>query len=198
MLALDANRTRSDLTLDGGAFSGPSTGGWSQPCDLGALLAAISSSSSWPGGGYPRFASIVIGRVAHVSDETSDSDFDRDFDADFGPDFGAAVDDLDPDTADTVAEADRAMREARERLAEVPAEVVITNHVMGLYELAAIHLSASPPDLHQSVLAIDAVACLVDGLGERLGDDYPTMQDALSNIRLAFVQIKGQVIASED
>jgi len=198
MLALDANRTQSDLTLDGGAFSGPTTGGWSQPCDLGALIAAISSSSSWPGGGYPRFASIVIGRVAHVSDETSDSDFDRDFDADFGPDFGAAVDDLDPDTADTLAEADRAMREARERLAEVPAEVVITNHVMGLYELAAIHLSASPPDLHQSVLAIDAVACLVDGLGERLGDDYATMQDALNNIRLAFVQIKGQVIASED
>lgn len=196
MLALDANRTRSDLTLDGGAFSGPTTGGWSQPCDLGALLAAISSSSSWPGGGYPRFASIVIGRVAHVSDETSDSDFDRDFDADFGPDFGAAVDDLDPDTADTLAEADRAMREARERLAEVPAEVVITNHVMGLYELAAIHLSASPPDLHQSVLAIDAVACLVDGLGERLGDDYATMQDALNNIRLAFVQIKGQVTAA--
>jgi|GEM_PF-362239 len=198
MLALDANRTRSDLTLDGGAFSGPSTGGWSQPCDLGALLAAISSSSSWPGGGYPRFASIVIGRVAHVSDETSDPDFDRDFDAAFGT---SGDDDLGPDTvdtADTLAEADRAMRAARERLSEVPAEVVITNHVMGLYELAAIHLSASPPDLHQSVLAIDAVACLVDGLGERLGDDYPTMQDALNNIRLAFVQIKGQVIASED
>lgn len=195
MLALDANRTRSDLTLDGGAFSGPSTGGWSQPCDLGALLAAISSSNSWPGGGYPRFASIVIGRVAHVSDETSDPDFDRDFDAEFGT---SGDDDHGPVTADTVAEADRAMREARERLAEVPAEVVITNHVMGLYELAAIHLSASPPDLHQSVLAIDGVACLVDGLGERLGDDYPTMKDALNNIRLAFVQIKGQVIASED
>jgi len=195
MLALDANRTRSDLTLDGDAFSGPSTGGWSQPCDLGALLAAISSSSSWPGGGYPRFASIVIGRVADVSDETSDPDFDRDFDAEFGT---SGDDDHGLVTADTVAEADRAMREARERLAEVPAEVVITNHVMGLYELAAIHLSASPPDLHQSVLAIDAVACLVDGLGERLGDDYPTMKDALNNIRLAFVQIKGQVIASED
>jgi len=130
-----------------------------------------------------------------VSDETSDPDFDRDFDAEFGADND---DDRDPDTADSLAEADRAMREARDRLAEVPAEVVITNHVMGLYELAAIHLSASPPDLHQSVLAIDAVACLVDGLGERLGDDYPTMQDALNNIRLAFVQIKGQVIASED
>ena len=195
MLALDANRTRSDLTRDGGVLTDPSTENWSQPCDLVALLTAISGSSSWPGGSCPRFASIVMGTIAHVSDETSDPDFDRDFDAEFGGDSG---DDLDPGTADTLAEADRAMREARDRLAEVPAEVVITNHVMGLYELAAIHLSASPPDLHQSVLAIDAVACLVDGLGERLGADYPTMQDALNNIRLAFVQVKGQVIASED
>jgi hypothetical protein len=85
------------------------------------------------------------------------------------------------------------MNDARARLAEVPAEVVITNHVMGLYELAAIHLSADPPDLPQAVLAIDAVACLVEGLGDRLGDDAPTMQDALANIRLAFVTIKGQV-----
>ena len=91
----------------------------------------------------------------------------------------------------------REMNEARARLSEVPAEVVITNHVMGLYELAAIHLSATPPDLRQSALAIDAVACLVDGLGARLGDDAPTMQDALGNIRLAFVQIKGQVDAAE-
>jgi hypothetical protein len=123
-----------------------------------------------------------------VSDETSDAEFDAE------PD----TDDVDPETADALAEAERAMQEARERLAEVPAEVVVTNHVMGLYELAAIHLSASPPDLHQSVLAIDAVACLVDGLGERLGDDYPTMRDALNNIRLAFVQIKGQVTAQAD
>ena len=127
-----------------------------------------------------------------MSDETSEPDLD----SDLGPNMDDD-DDLDPDTADALAEAERAMQEARERLAEVPAEVVITNHVMGLYELAAIHLSASPPDLHQSVLAIDAVACLVDGLGERLGDDYATMQDALNNIRLAFVQIKGQVTASE-
>lgn len=116
-----------------------------------------------------------------MSDETSDTEFDE-FD-----------DDLDDDQLDAIATAERAMAETRARLAEVPAEVVVTNHVMGLYELAAIHLSASPPDLHQSALAIDAVACLVDGLGARLGDDAPTMQDALANIRLAFVQIKGQV-----
>jgi hypothetical protein len=122
-----------------------------------------------------------------VSDETSEPNFD---DIDL---TGFGDEPLDPETSDAIAEAERAMQEARERLADVPAEIVITNHVMGLYELAAIHLSASPPDLRQSVLAIDAVACLVDGLGERLGEDHATMRDALNNIRLAFVQIKSQV-----
>ena len=125
-----------------------------------------------------------------MSDETSEPDVHTDFDGEY--DTGLDTDDLDPETADALAEAERAMQDARDRLAEVPAEVVVTNHVMGLYELAAIHLSSAPPDLRQSVLAIDAVSCLVDGLGERLGDDYPTMRDALNNIRLAFVQIKGQ------
>ena len=98
---------------------------------------------------------------------------------------------LDQESIDAMEEAQRAMDESRERLASVPAEVVITNHVMGLYELAAIHLSANPPELAQSALAIDALACLVDGLGDRIGPDAPTMRDALNNIRLAFVQIKG-------
>jgi hypothetical protein len=91
-----------------------------------------------------------------------------------------------------VDEARAAMDDVRRQLAEVPVEVVITNHVMGLYELAAIHLSASPPDLRQAVLAIDAVACLVEGLDERLGPEIATLRDALASIRLAFVQIKGQ------
>ena len=121
-----------------------------------------------------------------MSDETSDAEFDEFEDEP----------DLDDEQLDALAAAQREMNEARARLSEIPAEVVITNHVMGLYELAAIHLSATPPDLHQSALAIDAVACLVDGLGARLGEDAPTMQDALGNIRLAFVQIKGQIDAT--
>ena len=89
-----------------------------------------------------------------------------------------------------VDEALDALSEARQRLAEVPAAVVVANHAMGLYELAAIHLSASPPRLVDAALAIDAVGCLVDGLGARLGPEAVTLQEALSNIRLAFVQIK--------
>ena len=81
--------------------------------------------------------------------------------------------------------------EARARVAEAPPEVVVLNHAMGLYELGAIHLSASPPNLAGAALAIDAFACLVEGLGERLGPDVTTLRDALAQIRLAFVQIKG-------
>jgi hypothetical protein len=122
----------------------------------------------------------------------SDSDHTANF-ADINEglaDFSAEAE-LDQETIDAMQDAQQAMEDARSRLADVPAEVVVTNHVMGLYELAAIHLSATPPDLEQSVLAIDAVACLVDGLGDRLGEEAPTMRDALNNIRLAFVQIKG-------
>lgn len=145
----------------------------------------------------PTSPQLLFVRLQRVTDESapmpdSDSDHSANF-ADINEglaDFGAETD-LDQETIDAMQDAQQAMEDARSRLADVPAEVVVTNHVMGLYELAAIHLSATPPDLEQSVLAIDAVACLVDGLGDRLGEEAPTMRDALNNIRLAFVQIKG-------
>ena len=81
------------------------------------------------------------------------------------------ADETGADDPDAMQNAAAAIDEARRRIAEVPPEVVITNHVMGLYELAAIHLSAPEPDLAAAALAIDAVASLVDGLGDRLGAD---------------------------
>jgi hypothetical protein len=104
-----------------------------------------------------------------------------------------------PDTAsvaDALGDAEAAIDAARRRLLDAPAEVVVTNHVMGLYELAAIHLSADPPNLPAAALAIDAVGCLVEGLGDRLGENAPTMRDALANIRMAFVEIKGRAAAA--
>ena len=96
---------------------------------------------------------------------------------------------IDPESEEALA----ALAETRQRIAAAPANIVVVNHVMGLYELAAIHLSAEPPRLEEAALAIDAVACIVEGLGARLGDEYQTLQDALGNIRLAFVQIKGVI-----
>ncbi len=97
---------------------------------------------------------------------------------------------------DVIGDAQEAIETARRRLAEVPAAVVVTNHVMGLYELAAIHLSSAPPNLTSAALAIDAVAALVDALGDRLGADAHTMRDALANIRMAFVQVKSTTTAT--
>jgi len=100
------------------------------------------------------------------------------------------------DESDVLDDAQDALREARARVAEAPAQTVVVNHVMGLYELAAIHLSADPPRLGDAALAIDAVGYLVDGLGDRLGPEATTLRDALGNIRMAFVQIKAAAEAS--
>lgn len=81
------------------------------------------------------------------------------------------------------------MEELRRQLAETPAEAVVANHCYGLFELAAVYLSQTPPLLDQAQLAIDALGCLVDGLGERLGDTDGTLKDALAQIRLAFVEL---------
>lgn len=82
------------------------------------------------------------------------------------------------------------MQAVREQLSQVPAAVVIANHAMGCYELAAIHLSNQPPRLAEAQLAIDAFGALLGAISGRLGEDEATLQDALAQIRLAFVQIK--------
>jgi hypothetical protein len=40
-------------------------------------------------------------------------------------------------------------------------------------------------------LAIDALAGIVDGLGDRLGQSTETLRDGLAQIRLAYVEIAG-------
>jgi hypothetical protein len=82
------------------------------------------------------------------------------------------------------------MAELRNQLAATPAEVVVANHAYGLFELAALHLSVQPPQLPQARLAIDALACLVEGLGERLGEPAGELNNGLAQLRMAFVQLQ--------
>lgn len=77
----------------------------------------------------------------------------------------------------------------QQELASTPAAVVIGNHCVGLFQLAALHLSQQPPNLDDARLSIDALGALVEGLEGRLGADEPTLVDALAQLRLAFVQI---------
>jgi hypothetical protein len=106
--------------------------------------------------------------------------------------------DADQEVADREAELRAEMDDARRRLAEVPAAQVVANHAMGLFELAAIHLAQEPPHLGEASVAIDAMAALVDALGDRLGPNAGVLRDALAQIRLAFVQVKGGRPAGSD
>ena len=79
----------------------------------------------------------------------------------------------------------------RAQLAHTPAEVVVANHCYGLFELAAIYLSQTPPQLFQARLAIDGLGALLEGLRGRLGETEPALLESLSQLRLAFVQLEG-------
>lgn len=74
-------------------------------------------------------------------------------------------------------------------IAQTPAEVIIANHAVGLFQLAAIHLNQRPPNLLEGRLAIDALSGLVEGVGDRLGEQGPALTDALTQLRMAFVQL---------
>lgn len=129
-------------------------------------------------GSTPHFASVVPGTLPDV---TSDDTPSPDRDPSAGPEIEAEIE-----------AAEAAIREAKDRLAETPVEQIVVTHVVGFYELAAIHLSANPPHLAEAAIAIDAMSAVVHTLEGRLGEDEPTLVDALQNIQFAFVQIKNQ------
>ena len=94
----------------------------------------------------------------------------------------------------TPEELEAALAEARAVLA-TPVLEHIGGHAMAFFELAALHLEREaatggkePPDLAEASLAIDAMAALVEGLGDKLGPYRPGLEDALNQLRMAFVQ----------
>ncbi|HEX3946845.1 MAG TPA: hypothetical protein VHW47_04030 [Acidimicrobiales bacterium] len=101
-----------------------------------------------------------------------------------GPGPGGGNDAVDDQAAD-----DQTVEALRRELAETPPEVVVANHCYGLFELAAVYLSQSPPMLAEAQLAIDALGYMVEGLGERLGEAHGTLREALAQLQLAFVQM---------
>lgn len=81
------------------------------------------------------------------------------------------------------------LQHAREQLSQTPAALVVANHAIGLFQLAAIHLDQETPNLEDARLAIDALAALVDGLKGRLGEEEEALRDALAQLQLAFVEV---------
>ena len=106
------------------------------------------------------------------------------------PPVEPSLEDLSPEDREKVEAMAREMAAVQEQLASTPAAVVVANHLMGFYELAAIHLSQQPPDLSEASVAIDALAGVGDTLPGRLGEAEATMRDALHQIRLAYVAVE--------
>ncbi len=95
---------------------------------------------------------------------------------------------LTPEQEEQAREMAKELADTRVRLMETEVSTVVANHCFGLYELAAIHLTAEPPKLDETKLAIDAVAALVEGLAGQLGEAEPTLKDGLHQLRMGFVQ----------
>jgi hypothetical protein len=93
----------------------------------------------------------------------------------------------------------QALRELHTRLASTPVEDVVANHAFGLWQLALVYLGvATPPDeqgrqpmpnLPAASLVIDAVAALLDGVGDRLGPHAEALRDALTQTQMIYVQL---------
>jgi hypothetical protein len=83
-------------------------------------------------------------------------------------------------------------------LLAIPVEDVVANHCYGLFQLAALYLGQRPPRLVDAKVAIDGLGGIVDVLGERLGPGAETLVEGLAQIRLAYVQIAGAQVASDD
>jgi hypothetical protein len=101
-----------------------------------------------------------------------------------GYDDDYAVGDLTP-------EEEAELRAMQEQLVSVPAAAVISNHVVNIFQLAMLHLFNEPPSLDEAALAIDAATAIVEKLEGRLGPDEPTLVDAIHQMRLAYVQVRG-------
>ena len=84
-------------------------------------------SSFWPPSGEHE--------VPNGTDESSSTATSDNFteDAEIDPAAAAAM--------------EQQLREAQEQLLSVPASQIVANHIIGLFELAAIHLRVYPPNL---------------------------------------------------
>ena len=94
-----------------------------------------------------------------------------------------------PDDAELAVE----LRRVRAELAATPVADIVANHAVGLWQLAVLHITpeeGETANLTEAALAIDAMAAIVDGLGDRLGESAEALRDALAQLRVAYVQVR--------
>ena len=106
---------------------------------------------------------------------------------------GGPDDDWGPDGPEGEIDPEQ-MREMLARLAATPVEAIVTQFAVQLQELGVLHLGIAQErreSLPQAALAIDALAALVDGLGDRLEPNTAALRQVVAQLRLAFVEVSG-------
>ena len=113
---------------------------------------------------------------------------------------GSHMDGADPQALDPEvrAELEAQMAEVRQRILETPVEAMVVQHLIGLFEIAAIHLNAENPDLSSVRLAIDTMDGALSAAEGRLGDAEEAMQSMLHQARMAYVQVSQNTAASQN
>lgn len=82
------------------------------------------------------------------------------------------------------------MMRVRREIAATPAAEMIANHLIRFLDLATIYLEGEPPAFAEAATAIEAFRCVLEGLGDRLGDHRPMLTEALGQVQMIFVQVK--------
>ena len=105
---------------------------------------------------------------------------------------GPSLEDLSPEERAEAEAMIAQMADVQRQIAATPAAQLVANHVMGLYELAAIKLSSETPAFNEAQLAIDAMAAVLEAVGPRLGDDRTPLEEGLTQLKMAFVELKNR------
>lgn len=88
------------------------------------------------------------------------------------------------------------MREMLARLAATPVEAIVTQFAVELQEIAVLHLGLAgerPESLASAAMALDAMAALVDALGDRLGPNAEPLRQAVAALRLGYVEVASEL-----
>jgi hypothetical protein len=104
--------------------------------------------------------------------------------------MGVDLDSLtDEERAQLQAELSEMMRVRRE-VAATPAAEMLTNYLMRFFDLATIYLEGEPPAFGEAATVIEAFRVLLEGVGDRLGENEPLLREALGQLQMIFVQVK--------
>ena len=101
---------------------------------------------------------------------------------------GPNLDDLSPEERAQAEEMIARMAEVQRQLLSHPASVFVANHLMGLYELAAVHLDQPEPKYDEVRLAIDAMTSMLDATEDRLPESGAELRQALTVLQTVYVQ----------